>query len=330
MILPFAVAVLLAFVMYPIIKGLDKFKCPRVISVFLVVIIMIAFLYAFGMVIFSSGRMIVAQYPKYEKRFTEIYIWIARFLEFSYDEGLTFWENLWEQLGIRTFVRNSTLSFSTFFINFARNAVLVVLFVAFLLAEASYFKEKLETAFEGQSERINRMGHDLMYQVSRYLTAKFFISVFTGLIVGIGFYLIGLEFAVVWGIIQFLLNFIPVLGSIVAGFITSLFALAQFWPEPVPVILVIIVTLGANMIIGNILDPKIIGHYVGISPLIVIVSLMIWGWMWGFAGMLLAVPMVVIIKIVCENISFLEPVSILIGSRRSVKAKKAEIGKNDT
>jgi len=329
-ILPFVIAVLLAFVMYPVMKGMDKFHFPRFLSVFLVVVIIVAFLYAFGMILFTSGRMIAAQYPKYEYRFTEVYIWISRFLEFSYDERLTFWQNLWDQLGIRTFVRNFTLSFSTIVLSFIQNAILVVIYVAFLLAEASYFKEKLQTAFERQSERINRMGHDLIFQVSRYLTAKFFISLFTGFVVAIFFHLIGLEFALVWGIIQFLLNFIPTIGSIAAGFFTSLFALVQFWPEPLPVILVVIVTLGVNMIIGNIVDPKIVGDYVGISPLVVMVSLLIWGWMWGFAGMLLAVPMVVIVKIVCENITILEPVSILIGSRRSVKAKKAEIEKNET
>jgi len=329
-ILPFTIAVLLAFVMYPVIKMLDKLKCPRFFSVLLVVIIMIAFLYVFGVVLFTSGRMIAAQYPKYEYRFTEIYIWIARFFEFSYDEGLTFWENLWGQLGIRTFVRDFTLSFSTFFLTFVQNAFLVILFVAFLLAEASYFKEKLETAFEGHSQRITRMGNDLMSQVSRYLTAKFFISLLTGLVVAVGFHLIGLEFAVVWGIIQFLLNFIPTIGSIAAGFFTTLFALAQFWPEPVPVILVFAISLGANMIIGNILDPKIIGDHVGISPLVVMLSLLIWGWIWGFAGMLLSVPMMVIIKIVCENNPILEPVSILLGSRRSVQAKKAEHEKIET
>jgi predicted PurR-regulated permease PerM len=83
------------------------------------------------------------------------------------------------------------------------------------------------------------------------------------------------------------------------------------------------------MILGNILDPKIIGDNVGISPLIILVSLAIWAWIWGFVGMIIAVPMTVIIKIVCENISILEPVSILIGSRRSVQAKKTENEKNE-
>jgi predicted PurR-regulated permease PerM len=281
-------------------------------------------LYIFGMVLFSSARMIASQYPKYESRLTEIYVWAARLFELPYNKDLSFWENLWGQLGIRTWVRNFTFSFSNIFLRFISSAVLVVFFVVFILLEAGYFKEKLQTAFENRSERINRMGHDLMAQIARYLTAKFFISLANGLIFAVVLHLIGLEFAIVWGVIQFLLNFIPTLGSITAGAAISLFALIQFWPDPGPIIMVVLFILAVNMILGNMLDPKIIGDRVGISPLMVLVSLVIWGWLWGFAGMVLAVPMTVIIKIVCENIPIMEPVSTLMGTRKSVYIKKAE------
>jgi len=294
-ILPFTIAVLLSFVMFPIVKGLDKLRCPRFLSILLVVMIIVAGLCIFAIVLFNSGRMIVAQYPKYEDRLTEIYIWIGGFFELSYDEHLSFWENLWSQLGIRTWVRHFTLSFSNIFFKFISSAVLVVLFVVFLLMEAGYFKNKLDLAFKNRSERINKMGHDLMSQVTRYLTAKFFISLANGLIFAFAFHLIGLEFAIVWGVIQFLMIFFPNLGSITAGAAISLFAVIQFWPDPTPIILVVTVILGVNLILCNIFDPKIIGERVGISPLIVLVSLALWGWLWGFAGMVLAVPMTVII-----------------------------------
>jgi len=326
-ILPFTIAILLAFVMYPLVKGLDKFKFPRLLSISLVVIIMVAILYILGMVLYTSGKTIFSFYPKYEVRLTEIYIRIASLFELPYDESLSFWENLWGQLGIRTFVRHFTYSFSSVFVQFIKNAGLVLIFMVFILLEASYFKEKLEAAFEERSERINKMGHDLMSQVSRYLAAKFLISLINAVVFFIAFKLIGLEFAVVWGAVQFFLNFIPALGSIIAGVIISLFALVQFWPNPAPIIFVVTFILGSNMILGNILDPKFIGDRVGLSPLMVLISLVFWGFLWGFAGMVLAVPMTVIIKIVCENIPIMEPVSILIGSRRAVKAKKSEIEK---
>lgn len=144
------------------------------------------------------------------------------------------------------------------------------------------------------------------------------------MIFAVGFYLVGLEFAILWGVLQFLLNFIPNLGSITAGIIISLFAFVQFSPNPVPIIIVIAIILAVNLFLSGLLDPKIIGEHVGISPLVVLISLVVWGWIWGFTGMVIAVPMTVIIKIVCENIPFMEPVSILLGTRKSVRSKKAE------
>jgi predicted PurR-regulated permease PerM len=84
--------------------------------------------------------------------------------------------------------------------------------------------------------------------------------------------------------------------------------------------------LGANQIIGNVLEPKIMGDNLGISPLAVLISLSIWGFLWGFMGMILAVPMTVMVKIVCENIPVLEPVSVLLGSHRSAAAKREDEG----
>ncbi|MDL2229870.1 AI-2E family transporter, partial [Treponema sp. OttesenSCG-928-L16] len=106
----------------------------------------------------------------------------------------------------------------------------------------------------------------------------------------------------------------------------------QFWPEPAPIIMVGLIMLAANMIIGNVLEPKIMGDNLGLSPIVVLVSLMIWGWIWGFAGMILAVPMTVVIKILCENVPFLEPLSILLGSYKATLAKAQELDnsvKND-
>ena len=323
-ILPFVIAVLLAFVMYPMVRWLDKRKFPHFLSIFLVVIILVTGLGIFGFVIITAGSNILAIYPKYEDRVTEIYVWIAQFFEIPFDEYLSVWQNIWGQLGVRTWVRDFALTFTNIFVWFIGNAVLVVLFIVFILVEASFFEQKLQAAFDKRSGQINQIGRDVMTQVTRYLTAKFFISFANGVIFAVAFHFIGLEFAILWGIIQFFLNFIPNLGSIAAGVAISLFSVIQFWPNPAPVAMVITVVLVVNLFLCNIFDPKIVGDRVGISPLVVLASLTIWGWIWGFAGMVLAVPMTVIIKIVCENIPFMEPLSIMIGSRKSVIAKKME------
>jgi len=328
-ILPFTIAALLAFVMYPLINAMEKIHCPLFLSILLVLFIIIVGMYILGVVLFSSGRMIVTHFPNYENRFNEIYNWLANLLDLPNDQDLSFWQNLWGQEGIRTFVRNFTISSSNIFFKFISSALLVVLFMVFLLVEASFFRDKLIIAFENRIVRIDRMGNDIISQVSRYLAAKFIISLANGLVLAICLSFAKLEFAIVWGVIQFILNFIPTIGSIVVGVIVSFFALLQFWPQPGPVILVVAIVLGINMI-TYVLDPKIIGDNVRISPIVVLASVAIWGYIWGFAGMILAVPMMVIIKIVCENIPIMEPVSILMGSKRSTAAKKAEIEKTSS
>jgi len=323
-ILPFVIAILLTFVIFPIVIALDKIGCPRFVSILLVVFIIVIGLSAFGMVLFTSGVMIATQYPQYEERLFLVYYEAARLFQLPFDADLTFVENLWSQLGIRAFVFDFTIAFSNTVFRFMASAVLVILFVVFILLEASYFKEKLEAAFENRSERINKIGRDLMSQVSRYLVAKSLFSLANGIIYAVGFTIVGLEFAILWGILQFFMNFIPTLGSIATGVAISLFALVQFWPEPGPVIAVIVIILVVNMVLSNLLDPKFVGEHVGISPLVVLISLSFWGYIWGFTGMLLAVPLTVIIKIVCENIPIMEPVSILLGSRKSALTKKTE------
>jgi predicted PurR-regulated permease PerM len=318
-LLPFTIAFLLALVMHPMVNFMEKFHIPRIFSIILVVCFIITCLYFLGVILFSSGRTLLSLYPKYEERLTEIYIQVGQFFELSYDEHLSFFENLWSQLGIRTQIRNITLSLSNTFILFLKDAVMVVLFVVFLLIEAAYFKQKIDLAFENKrSGQILKISADVIRQITRYLSTKFLISLATGLIVTLGLGLIGLEFAPVWGSIQFILNFIPNIGSIAVGVGASLFALLQFWPEPGPVIMTALVMLGVNMILGNVLEPKIMGDNLGLSPIVVLFSLMIWGWLWGFAGMILAVPMTVIIKIFAENIPVLEPLSIILGSNRGL------------
>jgi predicted PurR-regulated permease PerM len=322
-LLPFTISLLLALVTTPLVNFLGKFGIPRISSVFLALIFLIGGLCFIGMVLFSSGRALLTLYPKYEDRLTEIYIWVSRFFELPYDEHLSFFENLWGQLGVRSRVRMITISLSNTFLVFLKDAFMVALFMVFLLLEAVFFKEKLDKAFEGpRSGQIKKISADVMKQVARYLSIKFILSLVTGLVVGVGLKIVGVEFAVVWGVIQFILNFIPNIGSIAVGLAATLFSLVQFWPHPAPIIATGIIMLGTNMVIGSILEPKIMGDNLGLSPLVVLVALLAWGWLWGFAGLILAVPMMVIIKIVCENIPMLEPISILLGSRKAVMASR--------
>jgi predicted PurR-regulated permease PerM len=320
-VLPFTVSLLLAIVTSPIVKKLIEFRIPRIVSIMLVLLLLIIALAFICMVLYSSGRVLITLYPKYEARITEIYIWIARVFELPYDDHLSIFDNIWGQVGVRSRIRIMTLSFSNAFLFFLKDTFMVALFMIFLLIEAAFFREKLDKVFEGpRAAKIRKISSDLLTQVTRYLSIKFIISLVTGLVVGATLKIIGLEFAAVWGVIQFILNFIPNVGSIAVGLAATAFSLIQFWPAPGPIVATGLVMLSANLVIGSVLEPKIMGDNLGLSPLVVLVALLVFGWLWGFAGLILAVPMMVIIKIVCENIPVLEPISILMGSRKAAMA----------
>lgn len=174
------------------------------------------------------------------------------------------------------------------------------------------------------STRIQRIVADVIKQVARYLSVKFFISLATGVLVGFILFWIGMDFPIIWGVISFILNFIPNIGSIAAGAGVTVFALVQFWPDPSPIIGAFITVLSVNMVLGNIVEPRVQGQNLGLSPFIILVSLSGWGWLWGFSGLVLAVPMTVIVKIVCENVPGLEAASIMMSSYSVVKEKRKE------
>lgn len=321
-VLPFIIAILLAFILDPIVRTLQKLHIPRALAILMVILGIGGALYLAGFILFSSGKTILSQYPRYEKRFLEIYGWIAGLFGLPFDEHRTFIDNLWGQLGIRNSIRDYTLYFTNGFIGFLENMVMVLLFMVFLLLESAHLEEKIQVAFENRfSGKIRSIVEAIVIQVSRYLTLKFFVSLATGVFVALGLALLGVDFWLIWGIISFILNFIPTIGSLASGAGVTLFALLQFWPHGWPVFGALMVMLLVNFVIGNILEPQIQGDNLDLSPFVVLVSLLAWGWLWGFAGLILAVPMTVIVKIICEHIPILEPVAILIGSYKGAQKK---------
>jgi len=320
-LLPITVAILLSFVFHPIVKLLkEKFHIPSIIGILFIFIILCATIFVIGNLLFSSIKTILTLYPKYEERFTVIYEAVANLFHLPFDSDSSLITNLWNQLGVRNAVQSAALTLSNNIIGFAKNVTVVALFVIFLLSEIGFFKQKILQAFNGtSSDKITLIMKDIIQQVTKYISVKFFISFLTGFFVALGTMIVKLDFPIVWGFLAFILNFIPNFGSIISGVLTTLFALIQFWPSPAPVIWVGFVMLAVNMILGNFVEPKVQGRNLGISPFIIIVSLSLWGWLWGFLGMILAVPMIVILKIICENVDFLKPISIIIGSKISNK-----------
>ena len=188
--------------------------------------------------------------------------------------------------------------------------LLVFLTMAFMLAESNRFGPKLRTAL-GVLPYDEEQVLDIVGELQRFVAIKTVISAMTGILVGCWVALLGLEFPVFWGLAAFMLNFIPTLGSIIAAVPASILAWIQFgWGRA---LLVLAGYLVINILLGNILEPRWMGRRFGLSALVVFLSLLFWGWVWGPLGMLLSVPLTRMAKIIFEHTPGLGWLAILLG-----------------
>jgi len=322
-LIPLTVAVILSLVFDPIVSGLQKIRIPRPVGIAVVVLIIGGLFYLLGLFLVFSARRLIELYPKYELRISEVYMNIAWLLQLPYDQDLSLATNLFGMLGFRQQVQHMAIMISNNSFYVLVKLGLVLFFMVYLMIERAHFKEKILAAFEGRiSGKIRSITTAIVKQTVRYLSVKFLISLMTGLLAFGIFIFVGLDFPLVWATLVFALNFIPNIGSIVAGVAATVFALIQFWPEPSPILITGIGLLAVNQILGNIVEPKVVGDSLDLSPFIVLFSLAVWGWLWGLMGLLLAVPLTVVIKIVCENIPILEPVSVIMGSYRALRERR--------
>jgi predicted PurR-regulated permease PerM len=317
-LLPFSLAVFIGYVLNPLITFFERRRIPAVISVLLAMVVTFLVLNFFAMLIYTSIKSFTAEFPKYEQRFNAIFEQIVRLLEIP-PEILT-GTGEGTQPTLLSTVQGFSLSkiivaVMGSVLNFVSNTVLVLLFLLFILVGRNQLARKVHVAFSPDvAHRISDMLVNMNAQIQKYLIAKTMISLATALLVTAVLLLFGVEFAVIWGILTFLLNFVPTIGSIIATVLPVAVTVFQFG-SLVPILWVGVSLVVIQVVMGNILDPRIIGQSVNLSPLVVLFSLIFWGWLWGIIGMFLAVPISVTIKIIFENIESLRFLSVLMSAR---------------
>lgn len=191
--------------------------------------------------------------------------------------------------------------------------VLVILFVGFLFAERVWFETKLDN-FVGDKERAERIGRiirSIIHRVNYYLLVKTVISAITGAMVYVLARAFQLELATSIGIITFVLNFIPNIGSIVATALIALVAHVQLG-DPAITLLIFTISGIIQFVNGSIIDPMLMGHALRLSSFGIILSLAFWGAVWGIPGMFLSVPIMVMMLVVCSHVPRLRPFAILL------------------
>lgn len=199
------------------------------------------------------------------------------------------------------------------FTNFARGLLLVLLYVVFFLIEQGAFGKKM-AALGLPLQETNRLSVVLSKVNSAmrtYLGVKTFTSMLTALLSWIVFYFVGVDYALFWAFLVFLFNYVPTIGSITATLLPGFLALVQF-DTLTPFLVIIIGVTAIQLLVGNILEPRLMGDNLNISPLVVVMSLILWSMLWGVIGMLLSVPITVAIIIICSQFDTTRSVAVLL------------------
>jgi AI-2 transport protein TqsA len=200
--------------------------------------------------------------------------------------------------------------------------VLIILFVALMLVEAHHWRDKSETALSDERARavIDAVAATTK-QVRTFILVQAFISASAATVTTIFLWIVGMPFALIWGLLTFLLDFVPNVGPVIAGTLVALGALVMLgWG---PAIIVAIGVFIIQQLFGNYLDPLLKGRRMAISPLIVLFSVVFWSWIWGPAGAVVAVPMTATIIIACAHVPSLRPIALML-SRTADEQKLIE------
>lgn len=321
-VLPLALAVFFSYILNPLITFFEKKKMPSFIAITLAIIITFIFLNVCGILIYGSIKSFAADFPKYESRVTNMYHDVMRFLDIPQTPQTASEPEGGDRFGILQDIQNLSISgiiLKTLgsILNFLSNTALVMLFLIFLLIGRKQLINKIEFAFKpGVSTKIATIITNINREIQKYLVAKTLISFVTGLLVTIVLILFDVQFALVWGMLTFLLNFIPSIGSVIATVLPLSVAFFQYNDNLIMLLWIALILVAIQFTIGNLIDPRVVGQSLNLSPLVVLFSLIFWGWLWGIIGMFLAVPIAVIAKIIFENIDSLRFLSVLMSAKR--------------
>jgi predicted PurR-regulated permease PerM len=283
---------------------------PETIAIIIVIIGILVMFSLIILIIGSSVNNFISKLPFYEEKLNALWVsthnWMLEYNLIEDDYNPLDELNPGSMAGM---VGGFLASMGNIF----AEALLVFILFIFMIFEAGTFGKKLRFVSPnstGQTENI-------LYRLRRYFGIKFLTSLATGLLITIALIIIGVDFPVLWGFLAFMLNFIPSVGSFLAAIPAVLLALIQI--SPLGALITTIVYFAINTLIGNIVEPQLMGRNLGLSPLIVFVSMIFFGFILGPIGMLIATPLTIAIKIILDSRPVTRQLGIMLGDESSMR-----------
>lgn len=304
---PTVLAFLVVAAVLPLVKALDDRSVPRWLSLPVVTLGVLGGGVIVTSLVLGSLQSFVEDLPKWDDRLT------------------TLWDSLGTSLGpgfvpadVRELVDlGSAMRYAgtalTALVGVASRVLIIAIIVIFFLLEAAGIRAKLDYVFPPD---VTEVIYEAADKIQRYLAVKTIISAATGGLVFVLNASFGVDYPLLWAVLAFALNFIPNVGSVIAGVPATLLAVVQLGFAPA--LGVAFGYLVINTVVGSVLEPRIMGGQLGLSPLVIFLSLLVWNFIWGPAGMLICVPLMVALRIALEAYPATRPVAILLGPSKDL------------
>jgi predicted PurR-regulated permease PerM len=305
---PFLLSAFIAIACSPLINWASQYKVPRAFSVSLVILFILIIGFMLAGLVTQSLAEFRQNLPQYTTQLSGEFAWILdklAVLNIHVDQSL-----------IMSYLDpGMAMSMATNFLagmgNVLSNLFLILLTVIFMLFDAESMPKRIHVALADPEMKMTHIDRFLK-SVNSYLAIKTLVSIGTGAFIGVWLYVLGVDHFLLWAVLSFLLNYIPNIGSIIAAVPAVLMAFVEFGFATAG--LAGLGFLVVNTVMGNMIEPRFMGKGLGLSTLVVFLSLIFWGWLLGAVGMLLSVPLTMVVKIALESREESKWIAILLSS----------------
>ena len=321
---PIFLAVLLSYLLYPVAKFFQKFLRHEGLSIVISILLLLAVFVAIFFLLYQQATVFLADLPEFEEQALLNLKSIQDYI--TQTTPLTIDSDDWLKNQIANLLEAQENFFGQIFN--ATTATMVALgvqpvYIFFLLYYRNHFKQFIFQITQPKDHpTLRKIIVEIASVTKNYVSGIFIVVLILCFINSIGLMIVGIEYALLLGIISAFFNFIPYFGTLIGGAIPLVYALVS--PDPSDAIGVVILFIIVQFLENNVLTPNITGGRVAISPLFTIFAIILGGITWGIPGMLLSVPFLGIFKVICENVQPLQPVAFLLSSRESMESSKKE------
>ena len=308
-VVPLLMAIFLAIISAAMLQWLQRRGLPLWAAMTLVLLLLASTLVTLGSLIGASINQFSSALPRYEAQLnsliTQATVWLGGLGIKLPAGGVT---ELFDPAGAAKLLGRLLSGFG----GLLANSILIILTVLFLMVESTSLPEKLRSISRNPDKALGDLAA-FMASVNHYLVIKAVMSLITGLAIALYLVILGVDFAIIWGSLAFFMNFVPYIGSIIAAIPAVTLALLDAGP-----VIALSVAAGfvvVNIVVGNVLEPRYMGKGLGLSTLVVFLSLLFWGWIFGPVGMFLSTPLTMIVKIALENDPRSRWISVLLSAQ---------------